>query len=229
MDRSMAGTLGLIALGTMLVVAGCATKPAEPTKDSGFLRDYSRLKDATVTGGATVRQWASPKFTPSNYNALLLEPLVFYPEPQPSDMVSADTLQKIIAYTNDARRRALEKRFQLVDRAGPGVVRFRQAFSGVGAEAEGLKPYQYIPLAFVATMASRAATGEPQRAFVVVEVEATDSVTGELLGMRTRVGTGSGLARVGGKEVITFEDVKPLIDELAAAAAPDLHKFVKER
>jgi hypothetical protein len=229
MFRSVAGTIGIAILGAVLV-AGCASEPpAAEKKDSGFLRDYTRLQDATAVGGAHIRAWASPKFTPANYNAIILEPLVFYPEPQPSAQVSADTLQQILKYTNNALRQSLTKRFQVVDKAGPGVVRIRTAFSSVGAEKEGLKAYQYIPLAFVATMASRAATGEPQQAFVFVEAEVTDSATGELLALRTRVGTGSGLSKVGGKEVVTLDDLKPLIDELATGAYPELSKFVKPK
>ena len=59
-----------------MLLAGCASKPAEPQKDSGFLSDYSRLKAApTPVGGTTVRQWLSPKATKDNYHALLIEPI----------------------------------------------------------------------------------------------------------------------------------------------------------
>ncbi len=39
--------------------------------------------------GKTIRAWVSPKLTPANYDAILLDPLVFYPEPRPSEQVSA--------------------------------------------------------------------------------------------------------------------------------------------
>jgi hypothetical protein len=108
-------------------------------------------------------------------------------------------------------------------------VRIRIAISGVAAQGEGLKPYQYVPIAFLASMAARTATGTPQRAFIVVESEGTDSVTGELLGMRVRVGTGERLARDTGQQVITLDTVKPLLDDLAAGALPELAKYVKAK
>ena len=74
--------------------------------------------------------------------------------------MSAETLQQILAYSDDAFERSVSQRFRVVDRAGPGVLRIRCAFSGVAAKGEGLKPYQYVPIAFVATMAARAATGD---------------------------------------------------------------------
>jgi uncharacterized protein YbjT (DUF2867 family) len=143
--------------------------------------------------------------------------------------VSAETLQQILAYSNDIYKRSLSQRFRVVDRAGPGVLRIRVAFTGVAAQGEGLKPYQYVPIAFVATMAARAATGTPQQAFIVIEVEGTDSVSGELLAQRLRVGTGERLARVADQRVITLDTVKPLLDELAAAAFPELAKYVKPK
>jgi hypothetical protein len=109
------------------------------------------------------------------------------------------------------------------------VLRIRAAFTSSATQEEGLKPYQYVPMAFVATMATRAATGTPQQAFVVIEVEGTDSVTGELLGQRVRVGTGKRLAKVAGQEVVTLDTVKPLLDELASAAFPELSQYVKPK
>jgi hypothetical protein len=220
-----------IGLGIAVIaaaVAGCATDKG--AANSGFLQDYSRLHTAKDTTGKTVRAWVSPKLTPQNYHALLVEPIVFHPEPAPSERVSGDDLRQMLAYSNETLKRSLSQRFEVVDRPGPGVVRLRIAFSGVGAEGEGLKPYQYIPIALVATMATRAATGgAPQRAFIVVEVEGTDSVSGELLGQRVRVGTGERLKGLGSEGPLTLELVKPLLDELAAQSFPELAKYVRPK
>jgi hypothetical protein len=109
------------------------------------------------------------------------------------------------------------------------VLRLRAAFTSVAAQGEGLKPYQYVPMAFVATMALRSATGTPQEAYVVIEVEGTDSVTGELLGQRVRVGTGERLAKVADQKVITLDTIKPLLDELANGAFPELSQYVRPK
>jgi Protein of unknown function (DUF3313) len=226
--KSIAGRSGAILL--VVILGACATgADVKQTEGSGFLRDYSRLLETKDAQGKAVRVWMSPKLTPANYDAVLVDPLVFYPEPRPNEHVSAETLHQILAYSNDAFRQAVSQRFRVVDRAAPGVLRIRAAFTGVAAQGEGLKPYQYVPIAFVATMAARAATGTPQRAFIVVEVEGTDSVTGELLAVRARLGTGERLTKVAGQNVITLETVKPLLDELAAATFPELSKHVKPK
>jgi hypothetical protein len=225
MMKSIAGKLGVFALGALLG-SGVATSAIAQNQDSGFLKDYSRLQETQDSAGKTIRAWASPKLTPDNYNALLIDPLVFHPEPKPSEKVSAESLQQMLAYANDLLKQTLGKRFKVVDRPGPGVLRLRVAFTSVAAKGEGLKPYQLIPIAFVATMA----TGGPaQRAFIVAEVEGTDSVTGQLMAMRVRVGTGEKLAKIGDKDAITLQTVKPLLDHLAAGAFPEMEKYVKAK
>jgi Protein of unknown function (DUF3313) len=228
MNRSLAKRACVILLAAAL--GACATgSDVKQSEGSGFLRDYSSLQETKDTLGKTIRFWVSPKLTPANYNAVLVEPLVYYPEPRPTEQVSAESLRQIITYTNESFQRAIGQRFRVVDRAGPGVLEIRAAISAVAAQGAGLRPYQYVPIAFVATMASNAATGAPQQAFIVFEIEATDSVTGELLAMRVRVGTGERLARVGGQPVITLDTVKPLVDEFAGIAFPELATHVKPK
>jgi hypothetical protein len=185
MKKSFAGKVGIILVALML--GGMASLPSAPLEGSGFLRDYSNLTETRDARGNTIWAWVSPKLKPANYNAILFDPLVFYPEPRPSEQVSAETLNQILAYSNDTLKRSFSQRFTVVDRAGPGVLRIRAAFTSVAARGQGLKPYQVIPMAFVATMDLWTAAGKPERAFIVVEVEGTDSTTGELLGQRVRV------------------------------------------
>lgn len=227
-------TSKVCALAIAAALAACASPAPEKTaaeQNSGFLQDYSRLTWGKDAKGNEVRTWASSKLSPSNYNAVLLEPLIFYPEPKATEQVSAGELTKMVAYANEALRRELDKRFVLVNQPQPGAIRLRGAISGVVAQEEGLSAYQYVPIAFVATMASRAVSGTPQRAFVLSESEVTDSTTGEALALRVKAGTGAGgkLKELSGKQQLTLEMVKPLIDELAAAALPDLEKGVKPK
>jgi len=223
MKRPITNALAILLFSALLASPAAFAQ----NQNSGFLRNYADLQEMRDAGGETVRGWASPKFTPVNYNAILLDPVTFYPEPRPSEKVSADTLQQILAYANEALRQSLDKRFKMVDRAAPGVARLRIAITSVAAKDEGLKPYQLVPLAFVFTMARRASEGAPQQAFIVVETEASDSVTGALLGERVRTGTGKRLAQVEDKPTIELETLKPLLDELTAGAYPNLSQYVK--
>lgn len=228
MRCSVARRLGMVAVVTMLSACANQGDVKQSSEGSGFLRNYATLQETSNAQGKIVRAWLNPRFTPANYNAIILDPLVFYPEPKPSEQVSAEELNRMLAYANNGLRQQLSQRFKVVDRPGPGVARIRVAVSSVAAKGEGLKPYQYVPIVYVATMAARAATGSPSlRQFIVVESEATDSVSGELLGERVRTATGENLPT--GVNVITLETMKPTLDELTSQAFPELSRFVKPR
>ena len=112
---------------------------------------------------------------------------------------------------------------------GPASLRIRVAFSGVAAQGEGLKPYQYVPIAFVATMAARAATGTPQRAFIVSRNRGNGQRHGRVAGDESPGGDRRAPGQVAGQQVITLDTVKPLLDDLAAGAFPELEKYVKPK
>jgi hypothetical protein len=214
------------------MLSACGNQPhtINQHEASGFLRDYSSLQASKDTQGKTILAWASSKLTRANYNAILLDPLVFYPEPRPSELVSSEELQRILVYSNSLLRHTLAEKFRMVDRAAPGVLRFRAAISAVAAQPSRLRPYEYVPIGFIARLTERAATGAPPEALMVIEVEGTDSLTGELLGQRVRVGTGERLVKVvEGRKVVTLERVMPLLDELAANAFPELDKYVEPK
>ncbi len=92
MKKSIAGKVGVVLLAVILGACATRTASVNQTGGSGFLRDYYDLQETRDTQGKTIRAWVSPKLTPANYDAILLDPLVFYPEPRPSEQVSAETL-----------------------------------------------------------------------------------------------------------------------------------------
>lgn len=230
MERINHFRMFLAAAACSVAMANSTGALAEEQKNSGFLPDYSRLEEKQDDKGKPYRIWVSPKLTPKNYHTLIAEPIVFYPEPRPSEKVSAQALKDILKYTNDLLRHTLSRRgVKLVDRPGPGVAKLRIAITSVVAKEEGLAPHQYIPIAFLVTMASRAASGTPERARLVAETEVRDSVTGELLGLKVRAGTGERLAEIGEQKVITLETVKPILDEIAEHGFEDAPKYIQTK
>lgn len=104
------------------------------------------------------------------------------------------------------------------------------AITGVAGEKEGLKPYQIVPIAFVATMAYRGVEGTPQEAKLMVESKVADSVSGETLMKGVRVGTGEGLQKnPSGQRVVTLDSVKPIIDRWAKEVAASATTYVRAR
>jgi hypothetical protein len=162
---------------------------------SGFLTDYSQLRKQECPGGqGNCWNWIDPRLNPQNYDAVIVESLQFVPPPKPTAEVSQETLDRLQKFVDTRFREIIGERVRIVEVPGPGVVRFRWALTAVGSESENLAPYQYIPAALVITGARAAVQGGlPQDARVAFEIEATDSMTNQVLGLQLRTGTGERL------------------------------------
>jgi hypothetical protein len=222
----------LASLATAFIAATLVSCASGPPKESGFLgkEDYALLKEETDPLGAKVMRYISPEFTPGKYQALLLEPVRFYPEPKPDKQVSMGALNDILDYFNRNLRQKVGAKVKLVDEPGPGVARFRGAITAVNAQAQGLEPYQYIPIALVVTAAKRSATGTPEDSRIFTEVEILDSVSGARLAVAVREGTGEQLKKeqTGGLQV-TLESVRPVIDKWIDAFAITAANYIKPK
>lgn len=221
---SFAGNLKIAALfaAATLALAGCASKSTEP-KYSGWLKDYSGLKEVTDAKGNKLERFVSPDLTPAKYHAVLIEPVVFYPEPQTSPQVSADALKQLSAYmTQKIKEDAAAEGIKIVDAPGPGIARARIAITSVGVQVEGRSAYQYIPQAFIVSAAYRGVAGNPYQGALRVESEVTDSMTGERLLVSVRTGVGTELGRARDKAdapILTVDSIKAVVDSWAQGAA----------
>jgi hypothetical protein len=228
MQRTVVSALFATVVAGMLL-AGCAGKTIKPEEQSGYLKDYSDLTETKDSKGEAFYRYVSPKFTPSNYHAVILESVEFYPKPEPTEQLSQETMNQIRDYLNQSLRQIAGDRVQLTNKPGPGVARLHVAITAVAGEKKGLKVYQFVPAAFVATMVVRGVSGTPEEARLVLEVQAVDSVSGETLLKSVRIGTGETLKKVEGQRVVTLEAVKPLIDRWAEGAGAAVTTYIQAK
>ena len=218
-------SLFFILIIAPILVSGCSTKRPDESQYSGFLQDYSQVKNEHDATGDKVLRFVCPKLKSKTYYKVLIEPIQYYPEPQESEKVSAETLAQIKAYSDEAMMREIGTITEIADKPGEGVARMRVALTAVGASAVGLKPRQYVPMALVLSGARAAAGAHPEEATLFLEAELTDSLNGERLGIAIRSGTGERLKNVRKSgSIVTLESVKPLLDGWAKAYA----KFLAE-
>ena len=205
--------------GALLAVAAFASAGYAADENSGFLGDYSALKEAKDAAGDTVLRYVNPKLKPGTYQKILIDHTQYYPAPKPSEQVSASTLTEISNYVDHGLRTKLGAKMALATEPGPGVLRLRPAITTVATQTPGLKPYQVIPIAFIVSSAK----GRGKEAAIQIEVEMVDSMTGEVMGASVRKGVGAKLAS--DKAPLQLIDVKPLLDKWIDTGAA----FVAER
>ena len=219
-------------ISAALLVTGCATTYEGP--HSGFLPqgDYAIVhKDEHPPAGGDRYIYVNGKFTPGNYDAIILDSLRFYPEAEPNEYVTADTLRQIREYADESLRSKVGAKVRLVSSPGPGVAHWKTALTAAGAEKRALKPYQYVPIALVITGAKAAAEGGlPLDSSIAYETEITDSVNNETLAVVIRGGTGEQVeSNEQGQKAVTFNDVKKLIDTWTDGAAAQITNYVRAK
>lgn len=220
----MKSRLMISTLCVAIAMVGCASKVTQPDEYSGFLSDYSRLKEAKSPSGAEVMRWVDPDLNLNNYTAVFIEPTQFYPKPHATTKIPDSTLNGINAYYNQALKRELVKSLPLANGPGPGVIVVRAAITAVSSKTESLKPYEYIPVALVAAAVSTGTGIRDQETTLGTEAQFLDGASGKVIAQVVRKGTGEPLSN--DSQVMKADDVKSVIDGWAS----DLHQsYVKLR
>ncbi|WP_417701964.1 DUF3313 domain-containing protein [Pseudomonas sp.] len=205
-----------LALLAGFLLSGCASQTTKPTQFSGYLADYSQLQPATSATGAPVLRWVSPQFSSERYTTVYVEKPTFYPEPAPSDQVSAQTLESVRDYLHQALIRELRGRMTVVNEPTMDSLVLRSAITSVTVSTEGLKAYEVIPVALVLAAATTAAGTRDRDSAIFIELEGLDARTSEPV-LRV-VRKGHGLTLENSSTQLTLEDLKPVLDVWARDA-----------
>ena len=211
------------AIAACCLLLWAAPGPVSAEDYSGFLGDYSKLDKVEDAMGHKRKLWVNPKFTGVNYQKFLIEPVIFFPEPKPSEDVSGDTLKEILAYLDATVRKSIGAEFPLVTEQGPGVVRLRMALTAVDVK-KGLKAYELIPIAMIHAGTSEATGRRKHDVEMYVESEITDSVSHEKLALVVREAKG---VEMKGKDPLTLEVVKPQVDAWGEALRLEMQRLKK--
>lgn len=225
MKRSGIAITGFLL--SALLLGGCASQVTKPEQYSGFLADYSRLQPATSPTGQPVMRWVAPGVRLDNYQHVIVHSIGFYPAPTPSEQIDSKALNDLQAYTSQQIKTAFGKRFQVHDPAstpqgslprGQTLV-LRAAITGVDTKAEGLKPYEVIPIALVTAAVTSASGARDRTTELFVEAELLDAGTGQPVLQVVRKGYGKELENR--EEQVTLATLKGVIDNIVR----DIERF----
>ena len=183
----------LISFLLIFSLIGCpSTHQARKVEDSGFLKDYSRLKKGE--GDEALQEYINPAADFSAYDKVLIDHITLW-RPAKSDLAELDEVdvQNLGNYLHKAIKTQLEKDYKIVTTPGPGVMRIRVAITEASDSSAPMNMITTIvPVGIVISAGKRLITGTA--AFVGaagIEGEITDSASGKVLAeiVDRRVGT----------------------------------------
>ncbi|HCM7228905.1 TPA: DUF3313 domain-containing protein [Klebsiella aerogenes] len=208
--------IAVVTLSAALALTGCASKLATPEQYSGFLKDYSGLKETTTASGKSELRWVDPAYKPENYDNIVYSPIVYYPVPKPTTQVGQQVLDGIRNYTDAQLKQAIGERKPLVATPGPRSLIFRGAITAVDSSKEGLQFYEVIPVAMLVA-GTQAMTGHrTMDTSLYFEGELIDAKTQRPVIKVVRKGEGKTLSNE--NTPMTVDTLKEVINEMAVDA-----------
>ncbi|ANY87739.1 MULTISPECIES: DUF3313 domain-containing protein [Pseudomonas] len=204
--KSLATTVCL----SSLLLCGCASKYVESDQYSGFLKDYSILKEEKSPSGAPVMRWVKPGVNANAFRSVYIEPSQLYPRPQPTEKVPQSTLQGITQYYDQTLKSQFSKVLPLATSPGPGVLVVRPAITAVSASTKSLRPYEVIPIALIAAGISTATGIRDQDTSIATEAAFIDGSNNQLVAEVVRKGAGTELEN--SSQVMQAKDAKAVLD-----------------
>ena len=201
----------IMALLVTQIFTGCATDTTEVANYSGYIGDYDKLEKILDERGDEVLRWQSSDLIPGAYDKIMIDPVVFYPEGEATPQVSAQLQTEVRDYASSALKREVGKGVTLTSQPGPSVLRMRVAITGISTAAEGLKGYEYIPIAAIVAGVSSASGERDRETFILTEAELLDSTTGERLFIQVYKAKGEILLE-NDEEQVTLDTVRDMFD-----------------
>jgi hypothetical protein len=176
----------------MLVITGCAsTQEAKSVEKSGFLGDYSLLKEgerSTISESAedqALLVYRNPAADWRKYRKIQLDPVTVWMSGKDSQLkdLSVEDRQRLAALLWSKLDESLRKDYEMTSQAGPDVLRIQAAITEAGESNAVLDTVtSIVPQTRMLSGMKSLATGVSAfTGSAAVEFKATDSVTGAIL------------------------------------------------
>jgi hypothetical protein len=180
--RRVLNQLFLFIFLAMLCVACASTHQVRSVETSGFLSDYSQLKEGTDEQALMVYIDSDVNF--DTYDKIIIDPVRLVVS-EDSDMakISEEDRQAIANYFNAALNEQLSKKHTIVTEPGPQTLKLRLALTDMAGSSVVLDTIgSILPIGIAVNMIAKVATGNNVSVgSATAEMELLDSSTGKRL------------------------------------------------
>jgi hypothetical protein len=206
----------VIALvGAVTLLAGCATtRQTRSVETSGFLGDYSQLREGEGSEAQLV--YIDERVDYSRYDAVWIDTVEIWVS-EDTEGLSDEDAQQITDYAYAAFHDEMSQHFRIADGPGDDVLRLRIAVSEAkGSRVVGNAVTSIVPqLRLLTTLTGLATDAQVFVGRATGEFEVTDSVSGERLMAAVDERAGTKAVRGG---ILKWSDVKLAFDQWAEQA-----------
>ena len=185
--------VGLVAISLLIGVGGCAsTQEAKSVEKSGFLGDYSRLKEgqrgsffSQGAEGQALLIYKNPAADWRKYKKIWLDPVTVWMSQKDSQLkdVSVEDRQRLAAFLWSKMDESLKQDYQMTNQPGTDVLRIQAAITEANSSnvAMDMVTSIYLPAKLLLSPKSLATGVAAFAGSASIELRATDSATGIIL------------------------------------------------
>ena len=209
-------------LSAAVLTVFLAAAQADTKSNSGFLEDYSSLKEA-----GTVRHrylaYQAPDHPAGASLTLYVKPISLYPADAAFPGLEPDVVRQSLDYANQVLRSKLGSKVTLVDDPGQSALKLEAALTDVSVQAEGKTALDLVPLRLIANLAKTASSGKAMEAVARLEFRLMDSKTQKIRYASVHLQPGKSVGRAEkSRAPIDFSSLKPAIDAWANSALEEI-------
>lgn len=180
-------TLVYVATGLFLSACG-GTGGLTQSQKSGFLTssEYNRLQEVdSPAPGVKLYRYVSPDFNRDQLKGVMIDPVILFQtalKEQGKKGLTDETIYQTRELIDTELRTRASRRFNVVEKPGPGIGRLSVALTGAVVEGDSFKPWNVVPISAVLFAAQKATGLDSKTPSLVVEAKLRDSVTGKVWG-----------------------------------------------
>jgi len=183
----------VLLIGMLIGIGGCAsTQEAKSVEKSGFLGDYSRLKEgqrgsffSQGAEGQALLVYENPAADWRKYKKIQLDPVTVWMNQKDSQLkdVAVEDRQRLAALLGSKLNEQLRKDYEMTSTPGPDVMRIQVAIT----EAASSNPFMdmvtsiYLPVKLLLTPKSMATGVAAFAGSASAEMRITDTAAGTVL------------------------------------------------
>lgn len=207
LKQTMAAIAVAASFACLAVGQATANEPGSAPKNAGFLADYSKLK--AVDGQEGTFRYVDKSADLRPYTKLMIDPVQVFLVPNPDYKgLQVDAMKRMSDAFQQAFVEAVSSGYQIVQQAGPDVLRVRLAITGVQATKPPLGASDFIPIKALFNVGRAAAGAAPKVAEMSAEIELVDP-SGRVVG--AAMATRKGEKTLAQGEKITWADLQEIV------------------
>lgn len=201
------------------------SKQAEGQQFSGYLVRYNDMKPVRTPTGGTSLRWVNPDLEKGQYHSIIIDPIGFYPKPPLLAKVSKGKMLEAVQYLAEQAKKEIGKDLKIVDKPGPGVLRWDAAITGVKGRSEDDASTKHLPASMIFTDAMPTAVPNEHGFVVYLESRLTDSQSKKLIAKSVRAGVGSKAADPNVR--VSVDEIKPVLNNWVTDASIFVRESIK--